>query len=450
MSEYTIQRGDRTFRAKKLETLRELARRGYLGPDDLVSVDGGPFAPVRLLDGLDDGSNIDEPWPNWGAAREDAREGPEGTTDLLSDFLSGLEEERPRRRPKSSSLRKPLLPGSSVMEREEPPSLTDMAGVPSEVEVLGGGSLQPIGEEDLPSRSRPSTLPDNPVVAASPPSAGLRLIEPDDDVQAESAAPISFGHWIQDKSAGPGGQLLENFGVVDDGIVMRQRSSGGVNWWRTAGILVIGVTLIALWHTWVRTVAQTLYPTETELVAGQRGDGPSIPGEAVDRRRTAAPATALDMERRLRAQVSGDIKHFGDSDELENVMFAELMNLGIKPLGVDVDAIRLQSSGDYDRNRPVEANITIRLAGIDEDSGAVEGTILKRITLAWFVVAKYSLQGKVIFREVRTSFGLPSRIQAVTEGRELQSAWSGRGSIKDLLLKESPEPHSRPPNPEVK
>ncbi len=441
MSEYTIQRGDRTFRAQKLETLRELARRGYLGPDDLISVDGGPFAPARVLEGLGHGSDTDEPWPQWSVVRADARgPEPEGTTDLLSDFLSGLEEERPRRRPESSVLRKPTLPGPSVMERAEPPSLQDMASIPSEVEVLTAENLQPLDEDDLPPAALLEVGGVGPMTDASSQSSSsrgdLRLVEPVEAPQAGASTPLSFDHWIQDKSDGSGGHLLENFGVVDDGIIMRDRTSGGVNWWRTGGILLAAVVVIAFGHTWVRTVAQTTYPSESELVSSQRGDGPSIPGETTDRRRSAAPQTALDMERRLRARVAGDIKHFGDSDELENVMFAELMNLGIKPLGVDVEAIRLQSSGDYDRDRPVEANITIRLAGVEEDAGAVEGTILERITLAWFVVAKYSLQGKVSFREVRTSFGLPSRIQAVTQGRDLQFAWSGRGSIKDLLLKE--------------
>jgi len=442
MSNYTIQRGERTFRAKKLETLRELIRRGYLGPDDVVSVDGGPFYPLRALDGLDDDARSDDPWKDWDDAREDDADEEAGAVGtVLSDFLSGLEDERPRQsatggQPEPTTAPQPPAPGLGILDRAEPPSLAELADIPSDLEVLTGGSLQALDlEEQGPGEESPAVSA-RATVTGPPPSpksalGGLRLVEP--EPAPVDAAPLSFGNWMDTKGAGPDGRLLENFGRVDDGIVLSARRDRGTNWYRIAGVVAVAAVAIAFGHTWVRTVAQTPYPTEAELVANQRGDGPAVPGEVADRIGRSVPKTALDMERRLRSQVAGEVPHFGTSEELEDVMFAELMNLGIRPMSVEIDPIRLQGSGDYDRDRPVEANIWIRLNSVQEREGEVVEVIHERLALVWFVTAKYSVHGKVTFRDVKTSFGLPNPYQVVREGRELTPLWSGRGTVMELL-----------------
>lgn len=435
MSEYTIRRGQRTFRAKKLETLRELVRRGYLGPDDAVSVDGGPFGPVGALDGLRESDDPAAPSASWIDAREETADvEPEEAGDLLSDFLSGLQDDEgpPRPAPPSG----PRAPAASWITREQAPTPAELARIDAPLDVLTAGNLEPLDPVDVPSPPQPSSVTEEsppPRASSSGSFGGLRLVEPEPE---QSAPPLSFGSWMDQKGGSPAGELLEKFGVVDDGIVLRAQRRRGPNWWRTAGIVLVGAAIIGLWHTWVRTVALTSYPTEAELVSSQQGDGPAIPGEVARKPvRNAAPQTALDIERRLKPRVVGDIQRFASADELENVMFAELINLGVKPLGVDVDALRVKASGDYDRDRPIEADITIRLAGIDEEESVAE-MIQERITLSWFVTAKYSLQGKVNFRQVRTSFGPPSPYQNETEGKELLALWTGRRSAKDLLLKD--------------
>ena len=449
MTEYTIRRGQRTFRAKKLETLQQLIRRGYLGPDDVVSVDGGPFAPLRGLRDL--GANGQTgPWGEWDVARAREETAPasfemEDEGDALSDFLSTLEDSAGHAR--SGSYRVPSRPrqsssDASWIDRDEPPSLSDLADIPSELEVLIEGSTGAIDDEDLPATIREPESAKPPPLGESgeeepptAPRAGLRFVEPEPETSADPpTAPLSFGNWVEGKGAGKEGALLQNFGVVDDGIVLRARNRPkGPNWWRTMALIAVGVVLVAFWHTYVRTIADTAYPTEAELVAKTQGDGPQIPGEvATPAPREATPTTAVDIERRLRSRVSGEIREFANSEELENLMFQELINLRVSPMTVKVKPIRLQGTGDVGRDRPIEADVSVKLAGVDGEGDALFSTIHERLILTWLVVAKYSRQGRVQFGKVTTRFGQPSPYEKVVEGREIQG--TGRRPLKDLLL----------------
>ncbi len=454
MTEYTIRRGQRTFRARKLETLQQLIRRGYLGPDDVVSVNGGSFVPLRGLDGLD-ANGESGPWETWGVARarEERRREDEPSTssetedegDALSDFLSTLEDPagksrsgshiaRPRHRKSSSD--------ASWIARDEPPSLSDLADIPTELEALSEDSVGSIDDEALPAPIRSPALPQAPEEGESeekeppkPPRAGLRLIEPEPETSAKPpVAPLSFGNWVEGKGAGKEGALLQNFGVVDDGIVLRAKNRPkGPNWWRTVALIAVGVVVIAVWHTYVRTIADTAYPTEAELVAKTQGDGPQIPGEvATPAPREATSTTAIDIERRLRSRVSGEIREFANSEELENLMFQELTNLRVNPMTVKVKPIRLQGTGDVGRDRPIEADVSVKLAGVNAEGDVLFSTIHERLVLTWLVIAKYSRQGRVQFGTVTTRFGQPSPYEKVVEGREIQG--TGRRPLKDLLL----------------
>lgn len=447
MTEYIIQRGQRTFRASKLGTLRELVRRGYLGPEDLVAVDGGPFVPLRLLAELRNG-DVDAPWALWEDARVSEADGEADSADtggdLLSDFLSGLGD-APKRAPVIAKPRpsRSKGPGSSFLDRAEPPSLSEMADIPQELEVLSAGALEAIELEELPAKPQrgveaepqpPATRPEPTEERPTSSQPTLRLVEPTPEAPT-AGAPLSFGNWVEDKGASGAGALLENFGVVDDGIVVRRTGGGGPNWWRTVGIVALACVVIALWHTYVRTIALTDYPTEAELVVSQRGDGPTIPGEVADRVVETAPQTALDLERRLRSKVSGDIGAFSNSEDLENLIFQALMNLRVSPTDVNVKPLRLQGAGDVGRDRPIEADISVRLAGVDDDAAVTE-IYFERLTLVWLVIAQHSRQGKVNFREVKTAFRQPNPYTKIVEGRRLMEIQSGRRSAKDLLLEE--------------
>jgi len=442
MTEYTIRRGERTFQATKLDTLRELVRRGYLGPEDSVSVDGGPFQAVGSFAELQGANEADEadgepprsapgPAPDPGtqppaATEVDARAREEDDEeDVLASFLSGLDDGPSRSRPPPPEPEPPR--DSSWLDRDAPPSLADLAD-------SGPRDIPPVEDPGRPSRPALPPAPE-PIQARPsppqppPPSPGrLQFQEPPD------SKPMSFGDWVGDKGAGESGALLENFGVVDDGIVVGQAKRAGPNWWRVVLLVVVGAAVVGLWHTYVRTIAQTSYPSEAELVARQRGDGPAVPGEVAEPRERVAPNTALDKERRLKAQVVGEVPHFANEEQLEDALFQELINLDVRPRGVDIESIRLQQSGDYNRARPVEANVVVRLAGVKDSEGAVAELIMERQTLVWFVLGKYSTQGKLQFREVRTQFSPPNPYEKVTQGAELIGVWGGRRAAKDLFM----------------
>ena len=90
MSKYRIQKEGREFTAGRLETLRELAERGLLRPEDPVSVDGAPFRPAQDIEGLagvlDGAEPAEDPWRHWGQADEDL----DGEDDVLTSFLDRL------------------------------------------------------------------------------------------------------------------------------------------------------------------------------------------------------------------------------------------------------------------------------------------------------------------------------------------------------------------------
>lgn len=446
MTQYTIRRGQRTFQATKLDTLRELVRRGYLGPDDAVSIDGGPFQSVGSFPDLLPGDDAREgpvptddpdgtgPLAQHGTedaarAREENDGGDDG--DVLASFLSELADEPDRARPSSPP---PDLPANAAwLDRDAPPSLADLADSgPRPLPKDSAPGTGPAMPGPLPPAPEPVQARPTPSQPAPSTRGALQFDEPAPD----TSQPMTFGDWVGDKGATASGVLLENFGVVDDGIVVGKRKRSGPNWWRTAVLVLFGVGMVVTWHTYVRTIAQTSYPTEAELVARQRGDGPAVPGEIAERRERVAPNTALDKERRLKERVVGDVPHFANKEQLEDALFQELINLDVRPRGVDIEALRLQQSGDYNRARPVEANIVVRLSGVKEDEGSVADLIMERQTLVWFVLGKYSLQGKLQFREVRTSFGLPNPYEKVTEGPELIAVWSGRRAAKDLFVSE--------------
>ena len=113
-------------------------------------------------------------------------------------------------------------------------------------------------------------------------------------------------------------------------------------------LIAVGVVLVALWHTYVRTIADTAYPTEAELVAKTQGDGPQIPEVATPAPREATPTTAIDIERRLRSRVSARFAS-SPTPRSSNLMFQELINLQVSPMTVKVKPIRLQGTGMWVR-----------------------------------------------------------------------------------------------------
>ena len=426
MAEYRIRKGEREFVAQKLETLHELVRRGLVSPSDEVSVDGAPYVSVREVQEAD--GTVD-PWRHW----NDAREGS-GDSGVLSDFLDELS-------PSPSSRSVPIAdppPGPTTDEVPDLPvesvEFTAVEPEPPPMEVEPDEPLAEVETPDLvPEPEPPAAEPEPP--AAEPPAPEperprhhLRLVEPEAD------APVSFADWV-DRRGGSGTEgVLKDFGRVDDGVVLHGRRRRGPNWWRTVGILVLAVVVIALWHTWVKTIALTDYPTEAELIAQVQGDGPALPSiEPVTASPDTTPPTARDWENRLRSKIAGDIIQFGNTDQLENAIFQELFNQRIQPQSVEVETLRIQGSGDFQRDRPIEAKVRVTLAA-PPAGGDITANIHERLPIVWLVLAKYSIQGKVTFPEVTTHFGEPSVYDDVREGRRLVALMNGRVTATMLLL----------------
>lgn len=418
MSEYTIRRGTRTFRATKIETVQELVRRGYLRDQDTVSIDGGPFLAVVDLPQLgatdDDGLAPDVALSTDTRARERAPAGPD-SSDVLDQFLSTLDEQGPRApRPRSPR------PARPIYDADEPPSLSDFESIPAiePVPAPPAAIEPPPPVEVSPAELEPIAPPKRPA---------LQFVEPE-------APPPSFDRWVGERTGGRQTDLLSDFGTARDTVDLPKRSiTDGANWIRTLGLLVLIVAGVGVWHTYVRTVATQVYPKEAELVARQQGDGPSIPG-AVTEDKAPAQATVLDEERRWRDEIAGEVPHFGTASDLENVLFQELTNLRVKPRSVKVNPLVLQGQGLVDRDRPVEANISITLAGLPADEAPT--LIPERIIKTWLTLGKTSKQGRIAFRNVTVAFDEPSPYRQVRTGSEILRVWNQRISAKELLLEE--------------
>ncbi len=411
MAEYRIRKGESEYVAKQLETLHELLGRGLIGLADEVSVDGGPYVLVRDLEGVrQEAAQKGDLWRHWGGAREGGAE-----TGLLSDFLDELAH--PPQTPQREELRQTPVPPPL-----EPDAVLDLPDVAVD-------TLHPVGPEDCEPPVSPF-----PADGGSAPRQRLRLVEPE-----EGPAPVSFADWVDGKGVSSP-DVLTDFGLVDDGIVLHGKRRHGTNWWRTAGICVVAVAIVLGWHTWVRTVADTHYPTEADLIKSQQGDGPAVPGaEPTTAEPTTAEAhpsdepSARQAEQRLRSLVTGDILRFGSTSQLEDAVFQELTNRRTHPIKVEVEALKVVGSGDYQRDRPIEANFNILLAGVGNDAD-VTSVIQERLTLAWLIVAKYGNKGQVTLNTVTVAFGPPSVVSYVVEGRRVQDLGGRRASATDLLL----------------
>lgn len=421
MSEYTIRRGTRTFRATKIETVQELVRRGYLRDQDTVSIDGGPFLAVADLPQLSANDAAVAPAAATQSdtrAREGTAAGPD-SSDVLDQFLSTLDGEQAPRPPRP----RPAQPARPIYDADEPPSLSDFESIPA---------IEPVPPPPAaiePERSPPpmDVAPAELEPLAPPKRPPLQFVEPE-------APPPSFDRWVGERTGGRQPDLLSDFGTARDTVDLPKRSiTDGANWIRTIGLLVLLVAGVGIWHTYVRTVATQVYPNEAELVARQQGDGPSVPGAIIEEK-APSQATVLDEERRWRSQIAGEVPHFGTAGDLENVLFQELTNLRVKPRSVKVDALVLQGQGLVDRDRPVEADITVTLAGLPADEAPT--LIPERIIKTWLTLGKTSKQGRVAFRNVTVAFGEPSPYRQVRTGSEILRVWNQRISAKELLLEE--------------
>jgi len=449
MSKYRISKAGREFPADQLDTLRELATRGLLLADDLVSVDEGPFAPASTLPELADVLHeAGEALPELGDGDLAEVAAPD---DLLAQFLDEVHTGSMPSVPGSPAPKPPpvaLEPEAPRVVRAQPDSVP-AARVPTAADLpeptvlplsgaIGEDSL-PHGLADLPPDATPPPPPPA-IEPAEPMTAQLHIPEP----TPESDLPPSFNQWIESRGSSPDGKLLEGFGRYDDGILFqggyRARSFNGI---RVFLLFAVGCFLIFGWWIWVKTAAQTAYPKESELVGQIQGAPrgtvkPTLREVPTDGNRIDPDRQLLIDEGKLRQRIGQEVPFFGSATTLEDELFTALQNAGAQPAGVEVEAVATKGSGDNEHARPTKANVSLLLRGIrhpaDTDPAVTFEALKEQLQIAWLVAGKFSERGNVDFLEVRVIVSEPTPWNDTYPGRDLRALWQGHRKSADFFL----------------
>lgn len=458
MPEYKIRKGGKEFTAKKLSTLLELAQRGLLRSGDPVSVDGGDYGPASEVPALagvlsdptgasNSGSDL---FAHFADESADAGDGADG---LLADFLDQVGSGAPPKiattpgasgasKPAPSRIVRPDLPGhvpgglSAVMTQPGPRAVAPEDKLPmvepealdaidDEAETLPYEGVGPSSLARVPALKPGSTIPDLE-------ESGPKLTPAD--------VPVSFAQWMEKRDSDT--SLLEGFGRYDDGIVVsRALEPGAVNWWRVGLILAVAVVVIGFRYMWVSTIAETQYPLESEIIAARQ------PLPETGTIEIATPATARELppgeqerrahEIRLRADLkAGRITEFNTSEELQDVLFFELVNRGVNPISVVVDSKRTAGTQDKAHRRPTRATLALNLRGVEGNGDDQLDQLIERLITTWLLLGKYQAQGKIHFDEISITVDSPSPWSNVFDGRELAAYWDQQLIAEDLFLKE--------------
>ncbi len=429
MAEYKIRKGGKEFTAKKLSTLVQLAERGLIRHADPIQVDGGAWRPAgempELSDALPDagssmGGSSSDLWKHFADEHEGGEE-----DGLLKDFLAevntgtlkkidthnelpAIKPTRPRRPPSSS-----IVPGglSAVMTTSSGPRPT------TSEERLPMVDVEPLDDEEDEAEAAET------VAYSTPPK-----LTPSD-------VPVSFTEWME-KRDDDAKTLLEGFGRYDDGIVIpREPLVAQINWWRVVGICGVAAVIIVFRWMWVTTVAEQKYPLESEIVAARQ---PAAETGTIDV--TPAPSSGLTphelFERTARGELrAAQISPFNTPAELEDVLFFELANRGVKPSSsVKVESLHAAGTQDVAHRRPTKAKLQVQLQGVGGED-AVD-RLIERLTTTWLLLGKYQTEGKVTFVEVRIEVGEPTPFGKTYESAQLAQFYAGNVSAEDLFLEE--------------
>lgn len=412
MSRFRIRKGDREFTAAQLETLAELASRGLLLPDDLVSVDEGTFRPAREVEGLRDAMQAASPAEDAARHWEEADEDLDGQDDVLTSFLDQLTE--------------PSAPP------EEPELLT-----PDSIAQLSSPSISALDPEPAePEAVEPPPAEPDPEPVTREPAPSLRLVEP--DAGEEEGATLAFKDWL-DQNEGEGREVLQNFGRYDDGIVVADRARRDlINPWRVLFLVFIGAVVIGGWSLTVTTVASTEYPTEAELekrVAGGfrstlKPEMPVTPGK--QNTIEAEKAERFQADRALRRELDGQIIHFSNAEGLEDALFQDLFNRKINPISVEIEALELRGGTEL-HEAPVRANVVVKL-GAPRDAEYGDAVFQKSLKTTWMMLGKYQAQGRLRFQDATVVMADPLPWDELYEGDKLLNLWNGQLAADALFL----------------
>jgi len=478
-----IRKGGREFTAKRIEVVRELARRGLLGADDPISIDDGPFVPAsqvpqiaECLQSRPANSDTDtDPWYHWSSTSLDSGEWEAEAEGVLSSFLDVVT---------ASSM--PTLQALLDQEAEDnsvpvdqlttdperslrhsdpdafPPSLSAVAPVadPSDDELDGDddeSDASTVADTEAPrddsiTAQQDATPPDVATTSGDEARARDEAPAPNDDAPA---LPVSFTQWLENRGESDDVRPLGRLGGRDDSVLgsPSQAALGRFSALRVIFVLVVGFALVGLYRTYIRTGALSEFPTEEQLQTrvapsdgGPEGDTDAVVGAAdaagqgAAQKSPSAPSTPVpgaalhSRVMRIRNQVKGNIVPFSSAEMLENSLFQEFLNLGAQPSSVHVEALRVRGSLDMNSRRPVLANLEIEFQGIaGEDSDERMTEFEDRLLTAWLVLGKYATLGKVTLSDVRISVREPTPWDELYDGKTLAGLWTGNVPPEELF-----------------
>ena len=500
MAQYRIKKGGREFTATRVETLKELLRRGLLHAADGVSVDGGDYRPLSELaelkeafaeqsaSGLDSESSAgrdvegflsipqgiaesdDDPWRHWSNFESDEDEEGDGPSEegVLASFLgqvelteSGTFPALRRSQPSMPSL-PAFSPPTSSADDEESGGAEDVspAGVGTEVRkeaptrldpvALDGSELEPVEPtEPLPSSSSHSSSG----VERSPPSPSVSAEEEEErrteELLKNPDLPVSFKAWLEQNQSGvAGGERLERFGRYDDGIVQSSvPKPGGFNLFGVLFVVLVGCLVIGSAYFYFHTSAQSPFPMESELETRVPGAvGLRKPSNQLTTMDSPAGSAALQLppenlerrarEKMVRQKIRSSIIDFTSAETLEDALFQELTNAGSKPMSVTVEPLGRKGSSDKYNRRPTKANLTIELRKISVEGDAGYEVLEERLIHSWLLAGKYSTLGRLQFEKVEVIIAPPLAWSQTYLGRDLGLLWEQQLNAADLFPEE--------------
>jgi len=471
-------------------TLRELVRRGLLLPEDPVALEGEDFRPAGEIDALmstfdelvSASSSVDDPWRHWSEDSLDSGEWEGEEDHVLTSFLDAIAADptplrvpalRPEDLTSSPAVLTPLpdveeseLQGAGEPRSQDsdphafPGSLAAVAedSVGSEDEEVAPDTAPPgAGKQDIDDGARDGSVNDLAVEVESTVAVSADSAQPTGQAGASSTEasaeepltlPVSFASWLEKTGSDDDRKWLKGFGRHDEGIVLKMPTPtvSSFSMSRVGTIILIGALVLGSYRFYIRTGALASYPTEDELgVPGLPDAAVVLPREPKpDAQESSSSGKLEDGNRlfrskalRLRNRVVGNIVPFSNAQMMEDSLFKEFQNLGVRPVQIEVDALRVRGSKDRDDQRPVQADVVVELAGIlDKDAERRLALVEERLLTTAFVLGKYATQGKVDLNRVRIEIREPTPWSETYEGRTLAGLWTGRILPENLFLSE--------------
>lgn len=337
MASYTFTKAGREFRVDGPQQLCELVRDRLLTLDDELQPDDAS-APVRVGDliGKRDapppGRAGGDPWDAWDDDGDD-----DGATDLVEQMLSG---------------QRPGVGASPKPPAAEPPR-------PGRYLLVGGGSRrEDLSSEATPARAEPPGEPRTPALAVAPPEE----------------LPASFVEFVQQKRAVV--SPLEIHDDAGDAVFHGEEPDRHLPWLVPVLAGVFAMLGAAAVYGVVRVGAQRTYPTEAEVRGGARDQAADrTPADITPEPGTPTPLSPEIREIRIRESIPAAVRPFRDVESLQDVLFTDLTNTGVRVRAVRIAPLVLKPDAGGIPTRPEEVHLEVDIAS--EDGPAMDDDLLR-------------------------------------------------------------------------